>query len=56
MILTGDFNDVSGSLAVSLVTDGSVQCPRNLKIPGLSDSCQYLETAFSRGHQVRHKN
>ena len=55
MILTGDFNDVYNSLAVTLVTDGSVQCPRNLKIPGLSDTCQYLETAFSRGHQVHHK-
>jgi len=55
VILTGDFNDVYNSLAVTLVTDGSVQCPRNLKIPGLSDTCQYLETAFSRGHQV-HQN
>ena len=55
VILTGDFNDVFNSLAVTLVTDGSVQCPRNLKIPGLSDTCQYLETAFSRGHQVHNK-
>jgi len=55
VILTGDFNDVSSSLAVTLVTGGSVNCPRNFRIPEVSDTCQYLETAFSRGHQI-HQN